>query len=756
MALYGNFEGTMKTTILLGKNGIKLNVNPGTLTINDSSNNLARLKINDAVDLSDAVSYQQLLNVSSILGSAATKDVLFFASAEQGSKADTALQQGNNISLLVNDSNYLIKSVSDTYYSTIDHGHALLTTALQPQDNISNLVNDSNYLIKSVSDTYYSTIGHSHSLIDTATSANTINTLVKRDSSGNISAGVITGTLIGNASSATKLASTRTITIQGDINASIPFDGSSDLTISSVFANSGVTAGTYNNLNTAITPIIVDAKGRITGTGAPVTITPAWESITAKPNTLSGYGISDAITASSIGAANGVASLDSSGKLSAAQIPTALVGAVNYQGVWDAQTNTPTLSSSVGTKGFYYKVSVAGSTTIDGISSWSVNDVIIYNGTTWDWLDGSNGSDIVSVNGVTGAVVLTTDNISEGATNQYFTTARASSAAPVQSVQGRTGNVTITSTDVGLNLVDNTKQLPYSQTLQVLGDVSSAITDLNLGQISLTLSNSGVTAGTYNNSSTTITPFTVDAKGRITASGEPVAITPAWDLITSKPTTIDGYGITDAQSLHANLTTISGLSTISTGLVKLTNGVASLDTATYLSSNQTITVSGDATGSGSTDILLELVDSGVTAGTYNSSSAISQFNIDAKGRVISVSAPVTITPAWESITAKPNTLSGYGITDAQLVNAILTSISALSTSTTGYIQVTNGVASLSVPEGGTGGVSTVASGCVYENSQTITANYTVTAGMNALSAGPITIADGVAVTIPDGSAWAIV
>jgi hypothetical protein len=44
----------------------------------------------------------------------------------------------------------------------------------------------------------------------------------------------------------------------------------------------------------------------------------------------------------------------------------------------------------------------------------------------------------------------------------------------------------------------------------------------------------------------------------------------------------------------------------------------------------------------------------------------------------------------------------------------------------------------------------------YENASTITENYTVTAGSNSMSAGPITIADGVTVTVPDGSTWTVV
>ena len=44
----------------------------------------------------------------------------------------------------------------------------------------------------------------------------------------------------------------------------------------------------------------------------------------------------------------------------------------------------------------------------------------------------------------------------------------------------------------------------------------------------------------------------------------------------------------------------------------------------------------------------------------------------------------------------------------------------------------------------------------YENTNTITSDYTITVGKNAMSAGPITIADGATVTIPDGSVWTIV
>jgi hypothetical protein len=125
------------------------------------------------------------------------------------------------------------------------------------------------------------------------------------------------------------------------------------------------------------------------------------------------------------GAANGVATLDAGGKVPVSELPAAVLGALSYQGTWNASTNTPTLTSSTGTKGYYYVVSVAGNTNLDGITDWLVGDWAVYNGTVWQKVD--NTETVTSVNGQTGAVVLTTTNIAEG-TNEYFTTARARSS----------------------------------------------------------------------------------------------------------------------------------------------------------------------------------------------------------------------------------------------------------------------------------------------------------------------------------------
>jgi hypothetical protein len=65
----------------------------------------------------------------------------------------------------------------------------------------------------------------------------------------------------------------------------------------------------------------------------------------------------------------------------------------------------------------------------------------------------------------------------------------------------------------------------------------------------------------------------------------------------------------------------------------------------------------------------------------------------------------------------------------------------------------NGSAWGAVGGGATGGAGNAV---FYENDQTISVNYTITEGKNAMTAGPVTLADGVEVTIPDGTTWTIV
>lgn len=131
--------------------------------------------------------------------------------------------------------------------------------------------------------------------------------------------------------------------------------------------------------------------------------------------------IATALQSSTRGAVNGVASLDGSGKVPTSQIPDVLLGQVSYQGTWNANTNTPNIAASP-SKGYYYVVSTSGATNLGGITDWVVGDWAIYNGTGWDKVD--NTDKVSSINGQSGAVTLTTDNINQGTTNKYYSTSQ--------------------------------------------------------------------------------------------------------------------------------------------------------------------------------------------------------------------------------------------------------------------------------------------------------------------------------------------
>jgi hypothetical protein len=172
------------------------------------------------------------------------------------------------------------------------------------------------------------------------------------------------------------------------------------------------------------------------------------------------------------GVPNGVATLDSGGKVPLSQIPDSLIGGLNFQGFWNASTNSPTLTSGVGTKGHFYIVSVAGNTNLDGISDWNIGDWAVFGTSTWGKVD--NSEPVTSVNGKIGDVVLTTTDVAEG-TNLYYTDTRARNAlsagtgidynsstgvisinpaAAVTSVNTFTGDVVLTTTNIaeGTNL----------------------------------------------------------------------------------------------------------------------------------------------------------------------------------------------------------------------------------------------------------------------------------------------------------------
>lgn len=311
-------------------------------------------------------------------------------------------------------------------------------------------------------------------------------------------------------------------------------------------AASTLTSGTYGT-TTKVAQITVNASGSVTNVvEQPIAfpVTSVNGQFGAVNVTASSIG---ALTSADIGVANGAASLDASGKVPVAQLPNTVTGALNYQGVWNASTNSPTLQSGVGTKGYYYKVNTAGTTAIDGTSNWYVGDLIAYNGSTWDRIDGGS-TEVLSVAGKTGAVTLTATDVGLGnvvnslqVINKGTWPSLAMGADSAKPASGNTTNDFYWATDTGVS---------YRWT----GTAWQAASQPN---------GSTLVAGTYGSASA-IPVVTVNASGTVTGMS---SIAPAWAGISGKPTTISGYGITDALVLTTTTT-------------PLANGTAAIGTST--------------------------------------------------------------------------------------------------------------------------------------------------------------------------------
>jgi hypothetical protein len=107
------------------------------------------------------------------------------------------------------------------------------------------------------------------------------------------------------------------------------------------------------------------------------------------------------------GAANGYAELEAAGKVPVSQLPSAIM---EYQGTWNASTNSPKLEDGKGSAGDVYRVSVAGERNLgSGSISFAVGDYAVYNGSTWEKSDTTDS--VASVAGKTGVVKLSFNDI---------------------------------------------------------------------------------------------------------------------------------------------------------------------------------------------------------------------------------------------------------------------------------------------------------------------------------------------------------
>lgn len=241
----------------------------------------------------------------------------------------------------------------------------------------------------------------------------------------------------------------------------------SKLNLSASIVNADIASGaaiafTKMEALTASRALVSDGSGVVSTSAVTATELGYVSGVTSSIQTQLGSKISS----TEKGAANGVATLDAGGKVPVSQLPNSIM---EYQGTWNASTNSPTLADGVGNTGDVYRVSVAGSQNLgSGSISFSVGDYAIYNGTVWEKADTTDA--VSSVNGQTGAVSLTTTNISEG-TNLYFTDERAQDA--VGGALTNSSNIEFTYND-GANTISADISSALSSTISGKADKAGA------------------------------------------------------------------------------------------------------------------------------------------------------------------------------------------------------------------------------------------------------------------------------------------
>lgn len=181
------------------------------------------------------------------------------------------------------------------------------------------------------------------------------------------------------------------------------------------------------------------------------------------------------------GVAGGYASLDGGGKVPVSQLPNSIM---EFQGVWNASTNSPTLVDGTGNVGDVYRVNVAGTQNLgSGSQTFIVGDFVIYDaGGIWR-LAHAGADAVVSVNGSAGVVTV-------NAINQLTGDVTAGPASGSQSQAATIAAGAITNAKVNASAaIDYSKLAALTASRALTSDVSgfvsaSATTSTELGYVS--------------------------------------------------------------------------------------------------------------------------------------------------------------------------------------------------------------------------------------------------------------------------------
>ena len=498
-----------------------------------------------------------------------------------------------------------------------------------------------------------------------AASANTASTIVARDASGNFTAGTITATLSGNASTATTLASSRTIAVTGDISYSTSFDGSVNATGVATLATVNANAGAFGSA-TAIPVITVNGKGLITAISTTAVSIPS--GALTFTGDVTGTGTTGSSTALSI----------ASGAVTNAM----LAGSIANSKLANSSTTVGTTAIALG----------ASSTTLAGLTS--VTSTSFVGALTGNASTVTNGVYTTDTGSVTNTMLagsianakLSNSSVTVGSTaislgGTATTIAGLSSVTSTSFVGALTGNASTVTNGVYTTDTGTVTSTMIANDTIVNADINSAaaIVDTKLATISTAgkVSNSATTATNLNTASAIVAR---DASGNFTAGTITAALTGnttgthTGAVVGNASTVTNGVYTTDTGTVTSTMIAdgtivngdISASAAIAYSKLALTGAILNADLAgsiantklansittigtTAIALGGSATIVGGLTSVTSTGFTGALTGNASTATALQTARAIQGVNFDGSAAITVVTAGTGVTVTGTSV-----------------------------------------------------------------------------------------------------------